>query len=252
MLGDLQGGSVLIGHLFRIPVFVHVSAVFMLVWAYLWARPPATVSGVEWYIIVLIMLLVGLVLHEVGHAIANRMLGAGHIVIYLTGFGGLCVSGRPVGTVVADMVVVAAGPATNLALAALFWYSPNILLAIDPALLEGQGGRPSLLLLFCLAALHVNWGLFIINIMPIYPLDGGRLVFGTSLLVTRDRLLSRQIALTMAVLGAMAWFCWQTGLFAVVGHGGTLADWMGGIDGFDIVFAIFLVVLVRSAMQQLY
>ena len=253
MFGDLNGLSVLVGHLFRIPVFVHASTIFMLGWAYLWAGgPPASASGAEWYIIVLIVLIISLMLHEVGHALAYRMFGSQEIAIYLTGFGGLCVSTRGGVTVGRDLIVIAAGPAMNLVLAIFFHYSPELLRMIDPSLLSGGEGRMSLLLLFCLAAGFVNLGLFLVNIMPIYPLDGGRLVYSGSLIATGDRLLARQIALTVSILGAIAWFAWSTGLVAMLSSGGSVGAWLGTLGGMDIFFAFILFVLVRSAMQSLY
>lgn len=252
MFGDLHGMSVFVGHLLRIPVFVHWSALLMLLWAWLWAgSAPLSVSPMEWYLVVLIVLVVGLVLHEVGHALAYRFFGSNAIVIYLTGFGGLCVSQRGARTVGRDILVIAAGPAMNLLLCLAAYFGYDLLRNAMPGAL-GSGDRSSLIALFLEAGFRVNLGLFIINMLPIFPLDGGRLVYNGSLVLTRNTLLSRQIALTVSILGAIAWFSWSTGLIGIIADGGSVGRWMGTLDGFDVLLAFILFVLVRSAMRQLY
>jgi Zn-dependent protease len=241
-----------VGHLLRIPVFVHWSAILMLFWAWMWAgTAPLSVAPVEWYLITLIVLVISLILHEIGHALAFRFFGSNSITIYLTGFGGLCVSNRGARTVGRDIVVIAAGPAMNLILAVAAYYAPPILDSLLPGAL-GSGAKPSLLALFISASFVLNVGLFIINMLPIFPLDGGRLVYSGSLVLTRNTLTARQIALTVSILGAIAWFAWSTGLISIMGNGGGVGTWMGTLDGFDIFLAVLLFMMVRSAMQQLY
>ena len=252
MFGDLHSMSAFVGHLLRIPVFVHWSALFMLFWAYLWAgAAPTSVAAAEWYIIVLIVLVISLILHEIGHALAFRFFGSNSITIYLTGFGGLCISHRGAPTVGRDIVVIAAGPAMNLLLCVVAYYAPDALQAVLPGALDG-GARPSLLGLFIVATVHVNFGLFIINMLPIFPLDGGRLVYSGSLVLTRNTLTARQIALTVSILGAIAWFAWSTGLIDTMVNGGSVGNWLSSLGGFDIFLAVLLFFMVRSAMQQLY
>lgn len=251
MFGDLHGMSAFVGHLLRIPVFVHWSAILMLFWAWVWAgTAPLSVAPMEWYLIVLIVLVVSLILHEIGHALAYRFFGSNSIVIYLTGFGGLCVSQRGAPTAGRDVVVIAAGPAMNLLLCLAAYFGHDLIQQLAPGAMGGA--RPSLIALFIKAGFLVNLGLFIINMLPIFPLDGGRLVYSGSLILTRSTLAARKIALFVSIMGAMAWFAWSTGLVATLGNGGTVGQWLNSLQGFDYLLAVLLFLMVRSAMQQLY
>jgi Zn-dependent protease len=251
MFQDLGRNSVYVGSLFGTPVFVHWSAIMMLFWAWAWAgTPPAGSVEAQWLIIILISLILGLVLHEVGHAVMHRLFGAQAITIFLTGFGGLCASNRQQESTGRDMLIVGAGPGVNLLLGVAAWFAPELMAKIDPGLL-GNSLRKSLPLLFCMAMFKVNIGLFLINMLPIYPLDGGRLVYGGAYLVTRRRLIARQLALSLSIVGSIAYFMWSTGLFAELSRGGTVGSWIGLLGGWDIMLAVFLWMLVSSAWRDL-
>ena len=108
-------------------------------------------------------------LHEFGHALACRSVGgeAKHIVLWpLGGIAYVAPPARP-GAVLWS---IAAGPLVNVALTPIFyglyW------------LLNGPiGSPPSTPLMGLLAVVaHINLGLLIFNMMPIYPLDGGQIV----------------------------------------------------------------------------
>lgn len=252
MFQDLGRSASYLGNLLGIPVFLHWTAAFLVLWSYLWAgATPVGASTLEWLIITLIALVIGLISHELGHALAWRMFGAQSITIFLTGFGGLCVSQRGQESPGRDSIIVAAGPFANLCLLFLFLYLPGWLARIDPAMLGKGGEAPSLLLLICEASFRINTGLFFINMLPIYPLDGGRLVFSGTMLVTRRRLLARQVALFLSVFGALAYFFWSTGLFGILHSGGSVGAWIGTLGGGDVLLGVMLFLLVSGAWRDL-
>ncbi len=92
-----------------------------------------------------------------------------------------------------DMALVAAaGPAMNFALALLSGVMLNILLAVDPTLQDHWPPQPGIaprtdllgMLLVPLAAMTlfsmlINTVLFAVNLLPIPPLDGGRIVLSS-------------------------------------------------------------------------
>jgi len=70
-----------------------------------------------------------------------------------------------------DMVWVAlAGPGSNLAMA-MAWYAANIVL-------EGSGVTEPFLISMCYAGLMTNIVMFALNLFPLPPLDGGRVLVG--------------------------------------------------------------------------
>ncbi len=133
--------------------------------------------------------LVSILVHELGHALAYRCFGQGaHIVIYH--FGGLAIPevwGRRVSLrPLQRMLVSAAGPLAQLALAATIviglraaGYSvPFPIEAIgEPlGLYEGERIVPRSLFAFVLFMLWVNVFWPILNLLPVPPLDGGQIV----------------------------------------------------------------------------
>jgi Zn-dependent protease len=118
-----------------------------------------------------------LILHELGHALAARRVGIPIAGIDLWFFGGLSRMGREPNTPGEEFKVAAAGPAVTfvlfavcVALAALL---PSAGRVTDVALArEGFHTTPALALIGWL--LFINAMLFVFNIVPAFPLDGGR------------------------------------------------------------------------------
>lgn len=104
------------------------------------------------------------VLHELGHVIAYRICGTGMESITLLPFG-LCAIPKDSIKVSPENEVfcAAAGPAVNLLLSL-------ILLALPLSPTRG----------WILYALYCNISLFLINLLPILPLDGGRILYFSS------------------------------------------------------------------------
>jgi Zn-dependent protease len=130
-----------------------------------------------------------LILHELGHALVARRLGIGIAGIDLWFFGGLSRMRREPATAGEEFKVAAAGPAVTLLLLA-------ICAGVGLALSSGHpftdslsnGGfttTPALALIGWLS--FVNAALFVFNIVPAFPLDGGRVARAVIWRVTGDR-----------------------------------------------------------------
>lgn len=137
-----------------------------------------------------------LILHELGHALASRRLGIPILGIDLWFFGGMARPAREPETAGEEFKVAAAGPATTLAillacLAAIFLVTPGG--RFTGALVSGEGVTitPALALLAWLA--FINGLLLVFNLVPAFPLDGGRIARAAIWRRTGDRHRGTQI-----------------------------------------------------------
>ena len=155
-------------HFFGVPV--HVEPLhFVIAGLFGWMRhrgaPPAAGLMVAVSIYVFMQVL-GVLLHEMGHALVGRRFGLEPFVS-LSGWGGLTSwrSGRAL-TPGQSILVSFAGPAVGLALGggALLWArnSPLVL--------------PELVELALSDFIWVNLGWAIFNLLPVFPLDGGQIM----------------------------------------------------------------------------
>jgi Zn-dependent protease len=131
-----------------------------------------------------------LILHELGHALVARRNGIEIDGIDLWLLGGLARFKQDSRTPGEEFAIAAAGPAVSLLLALTFAGLSVAVAgtgdAIDVALLRnGVDISPSLALLVFLAEMNV-W-LFLFNLIPAFPLDGGRIARSIAWKLTGDR-----------------------------------------------------------------
>jgi len=108
------------------------------------------------------------VLHEYGHALMARAFGIGTEDITLYPIGGVARLRRMPKAPGAELLIALAGPAVNVAIALI------LALLIALGLLGGPGfGLP--LLDFAVSLLWINVGLALFNLVPAFPMDGGRI-----------------------------------------------------------------------------
>ncbi|WP_339732589.1 M50 family metallopeptidase [uncultured Gimesia sp.] len=125
------------------------------------------------------ILFLSVFLHEMGHVVACRMGGGEADQIVLWPLGGLvaCSPGRSVS---ARIMTVLGGPAVNLLLCAItipavIW-SGHLSESLNPIKLpvvdlSNNLGQVILLMIF-----NINWLLLLINLIPVLPLDGGKVL----------------------------------------------------------------------------
>ena len=127
----------------------------------------------------LAILFVSVLAHELGHCFAARRMGGRADQIMLWPLGGLVsinLSHQPQ----EELLTAAAGPLVNAlfcaaALLALMPMGGDIRALINP--FEAPQATESLTLVYCLQmAAWINWLLLLVNLLPAYPLDGGRVL----------------------------------------------------------------------------
>ena len=131
-----------------------------------------------------------LILHELGHALAARRVGIPIAGIDLWFFGGLSQMRREPQSAGEEFKVAAAGPAVTLAVFAACVAAGSLLASsgrfTDVALpRQGFTTTPALALIGWLG--FINAMLFVFNIIPAFPLDGGRIARAAIWWRTGDR-----------------------------------------------------------------
>jgi len=213
--------------LFGIPVRIH--PLFWVVAILLGTRSDNVMELLAWTVAVFVSILI----HEFGHALAMRAYGF-HPWITLHGMGGLT-SYQPLGTyhttghsTFGQVSITAAGPAAGFLLAALVTVALRLsghavevqwLLNIFPMPQPAElvGSLAFTVFLWHLLFISVVWGL--VNLLPVYPLDGGQIAREVLLQVNSREgirislLLSLATAIGMAIFAATQWESLYTTLF---------------------------------------
>lgn len=122
-----------------------------------------------------------ILVHELAHGWAGRFTGREPEYIELHGFGGQCVFGPKPASRAEDMFVTLAGPLSNLALWALFYWLGEWILwgAFELAGEEDENAQSTIwhaassLYIITSTLARLNIAMFIFNLMPSFPLDGG-------------------------------------------------------------------------------
>jgi len=139
---------------------------------------------------------VSLVMHELGHALVARREGIEISGIDLWFFGGVAKMSRDTQSAGAEFRISAAGPLVTLVLVGVFVGLSALLAsgaALDVARLAGDAeASPTLALLGFLATM--NLFLFVFNLIPAFPLDGGRIARAIAWRITGDRNRATRIA----------------------------------------------------------
>jgi Zn-dependent protease len=135
-----------------------------------------------------LLFFVSIALHELGHAVVARRNGIDVLGIDLWVFGGLAKLSRDSQTPGEEFRIAAAGPAVTLLISVLAGVGVSLLSHPDwdaGVLADSDDSSPVLALLSWLAL--VNVGLLIFNLVPAFPLDGGRIARAIAWRVTGDR-----------------------------------------------------------------
>jgi Zn-dependent protease len=161
-----------------------------------------------------------LLAHEAGHAIVARLNGLRPVTVSLVAFGGY--TRHPPTTHGRSLGIIAAGPIGSLLMALLGWMVPEVF----PGLLRYDATA-----IICWLFWRLNLLWFIFNVLPIYPMDGGQLIFHVFSFFTREP----RALLTVAYL--------SLGTCAVAGYW----LWTHGYGGFITV--ILMIMFVQQNVQ---
>ncbi len=165
-------GVIALGRILGIPIGVNYTwfiALWLLSWSlaksYFPTAFPGSPASTYWIMGILsaLLLFASVLVHELGHAVTARRYGIQTRSITLFLFGGVAQIGREPPTPASEFLVAAAGPLTSYLLSAFFW-----------ALLQLTKGSALGAIIAYLA--WINAALATFNLVPGFPLDGGRVL----------------------------------------------------------------------------
>ena len=192
----MGGRSYKLATVFGIRIGVNASWFLILFLLILWLNEPVrdtldASEATEYAVTVALPVLffLSILLHEMGHALAARREGIGVSGIDLFFFGGLMRMSRDTPSPGAEFRVAAAGPLVTLVLAAALCggaiASAGLDGAVDAATFGGED--PSIGLMLTAYTGLLNVALLAFNLIPAYPLDGGRLLRAAAWRLSGDR-----------------------------------------------------------------
>ncbi|HEY8748304.1 MAG TPA: site-2 protease family protein [Tepidisphaeraceae bacterium] len=176
----LLTGSVPLFTAFGIRVRMHAFMAVLIVLLLVFAATPLG-YGVRNTFTFISVLFGIILLHEFGHCFAARSVGGDARDILMTPIGGLAFADAPK-RAWPQFVTVAGGPAVNvvicliaaIGMAAFNWHTPGI--PLNPLSSKFVLPYDQPVAYFLYFVFGVSWGLLLFNIMPVFPLDGGRLL----------------------------------------------------------------------------
>ena len=167
-------GSILVARVAGIPIHAHATFVLVLIYgAVQWGRGGG-VAGMAFGVLATLVIFVGVALHELGHAVVARRVGIPVLGIVLLPIGGVAALGRNPERPRQELVIALAGPLVNVALAIPLALA-LALVGMQPALQTASYGLPGWRSLLAIAFM-ANLALAAFNLLPIFPLDGGKVL----------------------------------------------------------------------------
>ena len=172
-----MGWSLPIFRIAGIQLRIHVTFVLLIAWlafgSYAQGGSPAAAEGV----IFVLLLFLCVVLHEFGHALAAKAFGINTPDITLLPIGGVARLERMPEEPKQELLIAVAGPAVNVVIALGLFVAGGSFINpfVNPAAPERVGLVSQLLI--------INVLLVAFNLLPAFPMDGGRVL--RALLATR-------------------------------------------------------------------
>jgi Zn-dependent protease/CBS domain-containing protein len=223
----MMPGALRVGKIAGINVFIHVSWLIILAlltwslaraWFLLY---PGWTTSILWVtsLIAALLLFVSVLFHEIAHSVVARALGLPVKNITLFIFGGVSNIEQEPKSPSAEFKVTIVGPLTSLLLSVLAYF---LFLAIP------DRTSPLAAILYYLAFANLLLGVF--NLIPGFPLDGGRVLRSILWQISKNVQSATRIATGVGQIVAYLFILWGIWLF----FGGAFLSglWIGFIGWF--------------------
>jgi Zn-dependent protease/predicted transcriptional regulator len=194
---------------------------------------PSLSTATYWWMaaVATIGLLFSIVLHELSHSLVARRFNMPITGITLFIFGGVAELGNEPSDAKSEFLMAVVGPITSMVLGTLFFAA---------VALGGAAPRPMLGVLGYLG--YINWLLALFNLVPAFPLDGGRMLRAALWGWKKDLRWATELAAGAGAVFGIALILW--GVFEVLTE-----NFVGGVWLFLI--GMFLHGAAGAARQQM-
>lgn len=198
-------GSVKIGNFLGIDVFIHWTFLILIAWiVMLQLRTNGNLSHILTAVGFILVLFLCVTLHEYGHALAARRYGIKTKHITLLPIGGIAMLEKMPEKPAQELIVALAGPLVNFVIAAVLMV---YLYASGQPLFATQFTTLPTADNFIQNLFKINLALAVFNLIPAFPMDGGR-VLRAILALKLNRVLATRIAARTGQFIAILFVFW--------------------------------------------
>ncbi|HEX2071608.1 MAG TPA: site-2 protease family protein [Thermoleophilaceae bacterium] len=243
------GGSIQFARVFGIRIGVDPSwffVLFLIIWSlsgYYEERFPEGSTAFVLAAVSALLFFVSVLLHELGHAFEARRSGIGISGIDLWMFGGVAKMERDSQSAGEEFRVAVAGPVVTLLIAVACWLGAAAIAGSHEAThalgFDASGGDEVLAVLGYLG--FVNLALLLFNLIPGFPLDGGRIARAVAWKATGSRTRATRFAGTLG--RGFAYLMIGLGILFVLRGAVISGIWLG-------IIGVFLNQAARGAIAQ--
>src|SRR5688572_6196781 len=161
-----------IARVFGIDVKLH--ATFFLVLLFGAMQGVQSGAGIAMGVMFMVLLFLCVLLHEFGHSLVAQRFGIPGKEIILLPIGGVAIMTRNPATPMQELLVAVAGPLVNVVIAVIL---ALVLGAMPPVRMTADGLLPGATVRgILISMLVVNVMLVVFNMIPAFPMDGGRVL----------------------------------------------------------------------------
>lgn len=184
-------------------------------------------------VLAMLGLFAALIMHELSHSLVARRYGVEIKGITLFIFGGVAELGKEPQSPSAEFWIALAGPAMSFALAFIFWVALS---------LGGVLGLPEMIMAFLAYMAWANTILAVFNLLPAFPMDGGRVMRAVIWNRLGDQLAATERATTIG--GVIAYVLIGLGLLNVVLTGQLGSLWI-------VIIGLFILASGKGAYADM-
>jgi Zn-dependent protease/predicted transcriptional regulator len=171
-----------VGSVFGVPIYLHPTWLIIFLMITYSLATQFTFQHKNWStqqhwslgVITSILFFASVVFHELSHSLVAKLYRIPVESITLFIFGGVSRIGREAATATQEFLIAIAGPLSSLVLAGCFWLVTRFFHSNE------------LVVASCTWLWEINVALAVFNLIPGFPLDGGRMLRGLAWAITKD------------------------------------------------------------------